>query len=80
MIDMSRRGRAAALSAALILAAPASVLGTEILPQGWPEIYASPQPYDRADGVYYDPKNYCWQKVWTAQGWRWFDVCWGYIF
>ena len=29
---------------------------------------------------YYDPDNYCWQQVWTAHGWRWVDVCYGYAF
>jgi len=29
---------------------------------------------------YYDADNYCWQQVWTPQGWRWVDVCHGYAF
>jgi hypothetical protein len=26
------------------------------------------------DYVLYDG-NYCWQQVWTASGWQWFDAC-----
>ncbi|MBO0733941.1 MAG: hypothetical protein J2P49_06435 [Methylocapsa sp.] len=80
MIRKSRPGCAAALSAALFLTASAKVLGAEALPQGLPEAYTYPQPYAWADGIYYDPQNYCWQKVWTEQGWRWLDVCWGSVF
>ncbi|MCI0465431.1 MAG: hypothetical protein L0Y57_00230 [Beijerinckiaceae bacterium] len=29
---------------------------------------------------YYNEQNYCWQQVWTPHGWRWVDVCYGYVF
>jgi len=80
MFCKSCQGCAAALSVALFLAASAPAVGAEALPQGMPEVYIYPEPYTGADGVYYDPENYCWQKVWTEQGWRWFDVCYGYVF
>jgi hypothetical protein len=78
--------RAAAM-AAILTAAPAWALAPcppaqnfcglqETLPNA---VYA----YELSDEGYtpfYDDENYCWQQVWTANGWRWVDICYGYAY
>jgi hypothetical protein len=36
--------------------------------------------YDEGYTPFYDDENYCWQQVWTANGWRWVDICYGYAY
>jgi hypothetical protein len=89
MISVTGSMRAAALGAAILTAAPASALTSnrpgQIISGGQEnplhKAVFSYELYDDNYVPYYDEENYCWQQVWTASnGWRWVDVCHGYVY
>jgi hypothetical protein len=77
---------AAALGAAILTAAPAVACGghaQNFLGRCEKLLHKAVYAWELDDEgavPYYDDENYCWQQVWTAHGWRWVDVCYGYAF
>jgi hypothetical protein len=79
--------RAAAM-AAILTAAPAWAIAPCPPAQNFSGLQETPlhnavyayELYDQGYTPFYDDENYCWQQVWTANGWRWVDICYGYAY